>query len=117
MGKHESHEQLAVYCSRLLEGAAWADTGEEAAKHIERELSWRPPARAIEGTDDFDALRSGAILRVTNGTTTSVWRKVGRQWESTEIGTGELCDSIDLDDFCRDEDATATVIFEPEDAR
>lgn len=62
MTDQAARAELAEYCTNLIEGIAFADTGEEAAEHIATTLGWRPPARVIETPDELDAMPIGAAV-------------------------------------------------------
>ncbi|WP_227979944.1 hypothetical protein [Nocardia spumae] len=67
MTSNEPRDQLAKYCTDFIEGYAWADTGEEAAKHIETVLGWHPPPRVIESASAMQDERHGTVVRFRNG--------------------------------------------------
>ncbi len=52
----EPCDELVLYLDRLIGGSAWADTGQEAVKHIATVLGWRPPARILTDAADLDSL-------------------------------------------------------------
>jgi hypothetical protein len=98
----ENRERLAAYLTDLIEGYAWAHTGEEAAAHTATVLGWRPPARVVNSAADLDALPDDSIIRTCYGTVT---QKVDDCWEvPNEVGR-YLSESVDL---------PATVLYEPE---
>lgn len=103
MPDNEIRTQLAAYLTNLIEGYAWADTGDEAAEHVVTVLGWRPPARIIDSAADLDSLPDGSIIRMRYGTAA---QKVDEAWEiPNEVGRC-LSEAIDL---------PATVLFEPEE--
>ncbi|MGW5387167.1 hypothetical protein [Nocardia sp. NPDC003963] len=71
---------LAEYCTNLIEGIAFADTGEEAAEHIATTLRWRPPARVIEHAAELDALPAGSVVMMTTWMRRAFVHAGGGRW-------------------------------------
>lgn len=94
MSSNEPSDQLAEYCTNLIEGYAWADTGDEAAEHIERELGWRPPPRVLKTPDDLQAmplgsivLADGVVCRRQRNAKGALWRVLGEHllWTCSQL--------------------------------
>lgn len=64
----DPRHELAEYCTNLIEGIAFADTGDEAAEHIATVLGWRPPLRRIETDAELHTAPAGIVVRASDGT-------------------------------------------------
>lgn len=53
---------LSDYLGDVIEGVAWADTGEEAATHVIDILGYRPPPRIIYDRKDLIAAPVGLLV-------------------------------------------------------
>ncbi|MBT9295353.1 hypothetical protein KKP62_10300 [Rhodococcus sp. GOMB7] len=56
-----ARDELAAYLDRVIDNEAWANTGAEAAKHIEEVLGWSKP-RTVNSATELDALPVGSVL-------------------------------------------------------
>lgn len=105
-----ARDELATYLDRVIDNEAWANTGAEAAKHIEEVLGWLKP-RTVNSAAELDALPMFTVIRSEQG---SVWERqygaLGKPlWiEATQTrGFPHSSDEIAL---------PATVLFTPGDA-
>lgn len=57
-----ARDELAAYLDRVIDNEAWANTGAEAAKHIEEVLGWSKP-RTVNSATELDALPHGTLIR------------------------------------------------------
>ncbi|QIP39691.1 hypothetical protein G9444_2505 [Rhodococcus erythropolis] len=56
-----ARDELAAYLDRVIDNEAWANTGAEAAKHIEEQLGWSKP-RTVNNAAELDALPVGSVV-------------------------------------------------------
>lgn len=75
-----SADPLAAYLDDLIEGAAFADTGAEAAEHVRTVLRWRPPAKEIETRDGIADAPTGTVLRFRGGDIGSIDHGTYGEW-------------------------------------
>lgn len=71
-----ARDELAAYLDRVIDNEAWANTGAEAAKHIEEVLGWSKP-RTVNDAAELDALPD---LSVVIDKHDDVSQKRGGQW-------------------------------------
>lgn len=100
-----ARDELAAYLDRVIDNEAWANTGDEAAKHIEEQLGWSKPHTVKFG--DLGSLPIGVVVRNNEGGTVAV-RESEKYWFipglDYEIELWEL-ENPEGDDF--------TVLFTP----
>ena len=104
-----ARDELAADLDRVIDNEAWANTGAEAAKHIEEVLGWSKP-RTVNSAADLDALPVGSVVRELDDAP-SVFEKVACEDETGWEMPG------DLHWYTPGEIALpATVLFTPGDA-
>lgn len=57
-----ARDELAAYLDRVIDNEAWANTGAEAAKHIEEQLGWSKP-RTVTSAAELKALPTCSLIR------------------------------------------------------
>lgn len=61
-----ARDELAAYLDRVIDNEAWANTGAEAAKHIEEVLGWSKP-RTVNSATELHTLPVESVVRNANG--------------------------------------------------
>ena len=67
-----ARDELAAYLDRVIDNEAWANTGAEAAKHIEEVLGWSKP-RTVNSATELDALPHESVIRDSLGDVYEKW--------------------------------------------
>ena len=67
-----ARDELAAYLDRVIDNEAWANTGDEAAKHIEEQLGWSKP-RTVNSAAELDALPHESVIRDSLGDVYEKW--------------------------------------------
>lgn len=107
-----ARDELAAYLDRVIDNEAWANTGDEAAKHIQHRLGWVKP-RTVDGVEELDALPDLSVVRDAGHEDSpgEIWEKwyrpTGPQWMRVGSTKFRASDQITL---------PATVLFTPGEA-